>query len=110
MATKPTTSKAEESTETENTSQDRRRLLKLGAYIPPAIVGMAIISGMPGTAHARKPGSCMPSACNPCIEYDDEDHGRKDKTSEQDHRNKKAQCDVEKVKKDYNDKHSNKNK
>jgi len=105
MAIKPTTGKAAESTETENTSQDRRRLLKLGAYIPPAIVGMAIISGMPGTAHASKPGSCMPSACQPCIDYDDENHGSKNKNSEQDHQKKKVQCEIEKVKKDYNDKH-----
>ena len=43
--------------------QSRRRLLKLGAYVPPAILGMAIISS---TAHAGATGSCNPSACNPC--------------------------------------------
>jgi len=53
--------------------QSRRRLLKLGAYVPPAILGMAIISS---TAHASgddKSGggaaqSCNPSACSPCLQ------------------------------------------
>jgi len=51
-------------------SQARRRLLKLGAYVPPAILGMAIISSMPGTADAAATwkASCKPSACKPCIE------------------------------------------
>ena len=44
----------------------RRRLLKLGAYIPPAILGMMIL-GLPQSAEAVV-GSCCPSACNPCIE------------------------------------------
>lgn len=52
-------------------SQTRRRLLKLGAYVPPAIIGMAIISGLPGTSHAKQTvtnqGSCKPSACRPCV-------------------------------------------
>jgi hypothetical protein len=60
--------------------QSRRRLLKLGAYVPPAILGMAIIS----TAHASddkdkgggNSGSCNPSACNPCL------GGGKDKREE----------------------------
>ncbi len=58
------------------TSLSRRRLLKLGAYVPPAIVGMAIISSMPDAAQAGGKdkdkgggghGSCNPNACNPCI-------------------------------------------
>jgi len=108
MATKPTTNKAEERTETESTSQDRRRLLKLGAYIPPAIVGMAIISGMPGTAHANKPGSCMPSACKPCIDDDDDDKYGNKHGDKQKHNQNMAQCQVEKAKKDYKDKHKKK--
>ena len=32
--------------------QSRRRLLKLGAYVPPAIVGMAIISSMSQSSFA----------------------------------------------------------
>ena len=51
--------------------QSRRRLLKLGAYVPPAILGMAIISS---AAHASGDdksgggniGSCNPNACSPC--------------------------------------------
>ena len=58
-------------------SDARRRLLKLGAYVPPAIIGMAIIGSIPGGAHAsgddKKDGggganmSCNPNACNPCL-------------------------------------------
>lgn len=44
----------------------RRRLLRLGAYVPPAILGMAILGSMPTAAHAAI-GSCSPSACQPCI-------------------------------------------
>ncbi|MDQ6958408.1 MAG: hypothetical protein Q9M24_04770 [Mariprofundaceae bacterium] len=44
----------------------RRRLLKLGAYVPPAVLGMMIIGGMPTPAQAVV-GSCCPSACQPCI-------------------------------------------
>ena len=62
--------------------QSRRRLLKLGAYVPPAILGMAIISS---AAHASgddksgggATGSCNPSACNPCL------GGGKDKREQQ---------------------------
>ena len=63
--------------ETDLASDSRRRLLKLGAYVPPAIIGMAIISSMPGGVHAsddkdKDDGgganmSCNPNACNPCI-------------------------------------------
>jgi hypothetical protein len=51
-------------------SQARRRLLKAGAYVPPAILGMAIISSMPGTTEAAATwkASCKPSACKPCID------------------------------------------
>ena len=64
---------------TDLASDSRRRLLKLGAYVPPAIIGMAIISSMPGGVHAsgddKKDGgddgganmSCNPNACNPCV-------------------------------------------
>jgi len=48
-------------------SRSRRHLLKLGAYVPPAIVGMAFISSMPGTANAGSAGSCKPTACKPCM-------------------------------------------
>ncbi len=41
----------------------RRRLLKLASYVPPAILGMMIVGGMPTPAVA---GSCCPSACTPC--------------------------------------------
>ncbi len=53
----------------EPASQTRRRLLKLSAYVPPAILGMSIISSVPGTADAKKyQGSCKPSACKPCVD------------------------------------------
>jgi len=45
----------------------RRRLLKLGAYVPPAVLGMMIVGGMPTPAQAVV-GSCCPSACQPCID------------------------------------------
>jgi hypothetical protein len=45
----------------------RRRLLKLGAYVPPAILGMAILGSMPSAAYATI-GSCSPSACQPCLD------------------------------------------
>jgi len=81
----------------EQTSEARRRLLKIGAYVPPAIVGMAIIGSMPGTAHAKKPGSCMPSACKPCVDIgdgkDDKDKDHGDKENE--HECKKAQKEME---------------
>ena len=45
----------------------RRRLLKLGAYVPPAVLGMMILGGLPRNAEAVI-GSCAPSACQPCID------------------------------------------
>lgn len=45
----------------------RRRLLKLGVYVPPAVLGMMIVGGMPTPAQAVV-GSCCPSACQPCID------------------------------------------
>jgi len=45
----------------------RRRLLRLGAYVPPAVLGMMIVGGMPRDAQAVV-GSCAPSACQPCID------------------------------------------
>ncbi len=55
--------------------QARRRLLKLGAYVPPAILGMAIMART-GLAQASGNNSnsngnsgratCCPLACNPC--------------------------------------------
>jgi len=45
----------------------RRRLLKLGAYVPPAVLGMMIVGGMPTPAQAVV-GSCCPAACQPCID------------------------------------------
>ena len=56
----------------ESISDTRRRLLKLGAYVPPAIVGMAIIGSLPGTADAKNnwKASCKPSACKPCADME----------------------------------------
>jgi len=45
----------------------RRRLLKLGVYVPPAVLGMMIVGGIPTPAQAVV-GSCCPAACQPCIE------------------------------------------
>ncbi|HCS13849.1 MAG: hypothetical protein COS82_04740 [Zetaproteobacteria bacterium CG06_land_8_20_14_3_00_59_53] len=97
----------------------RRRLLKIGAYVPPAIVGMAVIgsaskafagnsnAGGNGNGHAygHSIGSCMPSACQPCLDYDDEEGKDKNSHNAYTHQSHKMQCDVEKAKKDYNDKH-----
>lgn len=80
----------------------RRRLLKLGAYVPPAIVGMAVLGSFSDPAFASKHGhgtvgSCMPSACRPCIdEKDDDDFAKKQK----DH----FHCEIEKEKKKRRDK------
>ena len=55
--------------------QARRRLLKLGAYVPPAILGMAIMaqtglaqaSGNSSNSNGGGSGaSCCPLACSPC--------------------------------------------
>ncbi len=83
----------------------RRRLLKLGAYIPPAIVGMAIIGSMSKTAHASRGhggtvGSCMPSACQPCIDSDDDDSYNGKHPHDDDVR----ACKIEKTKKKHRDK------
>ncbi len=43
----------------------RRRLLKLGVYVPPAVMGMMIF----GTDIAfadKTTASCCPNACTPC--------------------------------------------
>ncbi len=43
----------------------RRRLLKLGAYVPPAIMGMMILGT--GIASADDDAvSCCPKVCSPC--------------------------------------------
>lgn len=91
----------------------RRRLLKIGAYVPPAILGMAIIGSTSqafaangkGNAYGHSIGSCMPSACQPCLDYDDKEGKDKNSYDSYNHHAHKAQCDVEKAKKDYNDKH-----
>ena len=61
--------------------QARRRLLKLGAYVPPAILGIAIMS-QTGLAQASDDddddddsssgggASCCPRACSPCTHGD----------------------------------------
>lgn len=92
MSKKEVTDKMEQDiarNEADLASDSRRLLLKLGAYVPPAIIGMAIISSMPGGAHASDDkdkdhggggghvGSCRPSACRPCT---------KDKLSNKDKR------------------------
>jgi len=101
----------------------RRRLLKLGAYVPPAIVGMAVLGSMPGSAsahgHHGTVGSCMPSACQPCVNENSGDNDGGDKNggdknggehghhhrhhSERDHR----QCQIAKEKKKH-EKHGRK--
>ncbi len=54
----------------------RRRLLKLGAYVPPAILGMAIMArtgqalaegnkNQNGNGNENEP-SCCPRGCAPC--------------------------------------------
>jgi len=54
----------------------RRRLLKLGVYVPPAVLGMMIVGGMPTPAQAAL-GSCCPNACNPCINLGNETNSKK---------------------------------
>ncbi len=56
----------------------RRRLLKLGAYVPPAIMGMMILGRGVASADGSSDGSgdhrhhssasCGPKACSPCRE------------------------------------------
>lgn len=65
-----------------NEFETRRRLLRLGAYAPPAILGMMIMGQRSAWASGDKSGksgggghgcnphggaSCSPSACSPCI-------------------------------------------
>jgi len=115
-------SKDSKPAETDQASQARRRLLKLGAYVPPAIIGMAIIGKMPqahasssgssghGNAYGHHIGSCMPSACKPCIDYDDDEHKDKDKYDNHKHQSDRARCEVEKAKKEIRDKKKKRNK
>ena len=51
---------------TDSDQMARRSLLKIGMYIPPTVFGMAIL-GIPETASAVV-DSCLPSACQPCID------------------------------------------
>jgi len=44
----------------------RRRLLKLGAYIPPVMMGMMILGTDVAYAAAA---SCCPKLCSPCKEH-----------------------------------------
>ena len=53
----------------------RRRLLKLGVYVPPAVLGMMIVGGMPTLAQAV--ASCCPSACQPCINLGNNTNSKK---------------------------------
>lgn len=71
----------------------RRRLLKLGAYVPPAILGMMIMgqksawaSGGHGGHGGHGGASCNPSACNPCVNR----HGKKSDSYE--YRRDSAEC------------------
>jgi len=87
----------------------RRRLLKLGAYVPPAIVGMAIIGSAANAAHASSGhggtvGSCMPSACQPCVDSDDDDSYNGKHPHDDDVRS----CKIEKTKKKIRDKRKRK--
>ncbi|MDX8391914.1 MAG: hypothetical protein R8K53_05025 [Mariprofundaceae bacterium] len=81
----------------------RRRLLKLGAYVPPAIVGMAMIGSMPKAAHAAV-GSCLPSSCQPCVDSDDDDTYNGKHPHDEDVRS----CKIEKTKKKIKDKRKRK--
>jgi len=83
----------------------RRRLLKLAAYVPPAIVGMAIVGSAANAAHASSGhggtvGSCMPSACQPCIDSDDDDSYNGKHPHDDDVR----ACKIGKTKKKHRDK------
>jgi len=74
----------------------RRRLLKLGVYVPPAVLGMMIVGGMPTQAVA---GSCCPVACNPCTKLGGntnpekcKEHWRRCKHAQRKLRRKGIQC------------------
>ena len=138
--------KIEESAHRNDVLLARRRLLRLGAYVPPAIVGMAIIGSIPkafasdsgantggsantvpGTGygaggpgdsygpgkgagqgqgpgyHGHNIGSCMPSACRPCIDCDDDDN----KNGKHPHDKDVDSCRIEKAKKKYRDDRKN---
>lgn len=120
MVKVPVETNNQEAPADEQAMQARRRLLRLGVYVPPAIVGMAILghasnafasvgeddgkSGSGGSS-GHTIGSCMPSACQPCIDYDDEEGKDKKDYDEYTHQGNKVQCEVGKAKKDYDDKH-----
>jgi hypothetical protein len=63
-----------------NEFEARRRLLKLGVYAPPAILGMMIMgqksawAANPHCAPYRRP-SCKPAACKPCTIKHGKKHG-----------------------------------
>lgn len=62
-------------------SDDRRRLLKLGAYVPPAILGMAILGREADASEGdsykgHNIGSCLPSACSPCLDSGNKNKGK----------------------------------
>ena len=65
--TQETEMQAREASPVDEELRARRRLLKLGAYVPPAVLGMMILGGLPRNAEAVV-GSCAPSACQPCID------------------------------------------
>ncbi len=65
--TRETKMTAPEASPADEELRARRRLLKLGAYVPPAVLGMMILGGLPRNAEAVV-GSCAPSACQPCID------------------------------------------
>jgi len=69
----------------------RRRLLKLGAYVPPAVLGMMILGGLPRNAEAVV-GSCAPSACQPCIDMNNPNLPPKKRNKKRKKCNKKRAC------------------
>ncbi len=69
----------------------RRRLLKLGAYVPPAVLGMMILGGLPRNAEAVV-GSCAPSACQPCIDMNNPNLPPKKRNKKRKQCNKKRAC------------------
>ena len=97
----------------ESALRARRRLLKLGAYVPPAIVGMAILGPFTASAsdgsdhhhddhHHCRPhhhASCMPSACRPCVDYDDYPR-EPDNNDRVKHERDRRECEIEKRKRE----------
>lgn len=60
--------KTQEEATDDPVSLARRRLLKAGAYVPPAVVGM-MLAGQSSAWAARgkhKNPSCNPCSCGPC--------------------------------------------